>query len=325
MNPAPLISVIIPVYNIADSIADTIESVINQSYDNLQIIIVNDGSTDDSSSICASYTVKDKRITLIDKQNEGLAIARQTGLSLAKGEYIHNLDGGDTIDIDTYSLLVSQLEKNDYPDIILFDFLYREGKKDIVPDPYPKDLKSPEDYLLHIWSTQQYNCVWQYIFKRELANNIVFNKEINVGEDALFTSQILYNATSIYHFEKPLLFYSVNEDSMTHSRYSERSIKSILLYPDLIKEIMEQKPEYERWEKQLLALKLQSYVTLISNGSLDYFPEAARAINAAIRRYPDLKHTGMIKTIIKPVRLFEISPVLSDIMLAYYMFKKKIR
>ena len=91
------------------------------------------------------------------------------------------------------------------------------------------------------------------------------------------------------------------------------------------KGIMERKPDYTRGANQLLDLKIQTYVTRIRNGALDYCPEAARAINAAIRRYPDLKHTGMIKTIIKPVRLFEISPVLSDIMLAYYMFKKKIR
>ena len=95
MSAGPLISVIIPVYNLADSIESTIKSVINQSYRNLQIIIVNDGSSDGSSEICRAFMKTDHRITVIDKVNEGLSFARKTGISLATGEYIHHLDGGD--------------------------------------------------------------------------------------------------------------------------------------------------------------------------------------------------------------------------------------
>lgn len=323
MSAGPLISVIIPVYNLADSIESTIKSVINQSYRNLQVIIVNDGSSDGSSEICRAFMKTDHRITVIDKVNEGLCFARKTGISLATGEYIHHLDGGDTISPDTYSLLWSQLMNNDYPDILLFDFVYFNGKDSEIPDPYPPGLKSPVDYLLHIWTTQQYNCVWQYIHKRKLTDGFIFDKDINIGEDALYTSQLLLKATTIFHLGKPLLRYIVNEDSMSRSVYKEKQAKSILLYPDIIKSIVRKEKGSDIWEKELLTLKLLSYVNLIRNGYLDIFPEAVAVITEGVKRYPELKKIGLIKTIIKPISLYNISPILSDILIAYYRYKKK--
>ena len=89
---SPLVSVIIPVYNAHNSIAKTLQSVINQTYTNLEIVVVNDGSTDESLDIIKTYAVEDPRIVVFDKQNEGLVQARKSGIDIATGKYIQYLD-----------------------------------------------------------------------------------------------------------------------------------------------------------------------------------------------------------------------------------------
>ena len=325
MSNRPLISVIIPVYNMAESITTTLDSVINQTYNNLQIIIINDGSTDTSLDICKRYQENDNRIDIIDKENEGLTMARKSGLSVAKGEYIHHFDGGDMLELECYDKIVNQLVKNNFPDIILFDFYYFDGKISQIPNSYPDTLKSPIDYLLHIWTTQQYNCVWQYVHKKEICLDIVFDSNINLGEDTIYTSQLLYNASSIFHYKEYLIYYVTDDNSMSRSKYNKDQISSVLLFPDIIRDLMSKKPETINWEKELLALKLQSYATLIRNGVIEIPPEASVEIEKGIKKYPDLKDTGLIRTIMKIIRLYRINPILSDILISYYRYKKKIR
>ena len=118
------ISIIIPVYNISSYIYQCLESVINQTYKNIEIIIVDDGSTDFSGVICSSFAKKDKRIKLIRKQNEGLAEARKTGIKSSTGEYIFNLDGDDWISKECIKDFVDSIEEND-TDIVINSF-YKE-------------------------------------------------------------------------------------------------------------------------------------------------------------------------------------------------------
>ena len=100
-----LISVIVPVYNVESYLEKCIDSIIHQTYKNLEIILVDDGSTDNSGKICDVYKEKDSRIKVIHKQNRGLSSARNCGLEIAKGEYIGFVDGDDYIAEDMYALL----------------------------------------------------------------------------------------------------------------------------------------------------------------------------------------------------------------------------
>ena len=108
----PLISVIIPIYNVANYLSASLESVVNQTYTNIEIILVNDGSTDNSVDIIKEFAAKDLRIVVVDKKNEGVVIARKAGLSIAIGEYIHYLDGDDYLDVDAYEILNSHLSED---------------------------------------------------------------------------------------------------------------------------------------------------------------------------------------------------------------------
>ena len=97
MENQALISVIIPVYNVEEYLHECVDSVINQTYKNLQIILVDDGSTDSSGKICDEYAENDKRITVVHQKNGGLSVARNTGLSNAHGDYVYFLDSDDYI------------------------------------------------------------------------------------------------------------------------------------------------------------------------------------------------------------------------------------
>ena len=98
MNEKPLISVVVPVYNVAKYLKKSIESIVNQTYTNLEIILVDDGSKDESGDICEDYSLKDSRIIVIHKPNGGLSDARNAGIKQAKGEYMSFVDADDTID-----------------------------------------------------------------------------------------------------------------------------------------------------------------------------------------------------------------------------------
>ncbi len=325
MYRKPLISVIIPVYNIEKEIYKTLNSVYLQSYNNLQIIIVNDGSTDKSLEICLKYAEKDDRIILIDKRNEGISMARKSGLEVATGEYIHHLDGGDYIDKDMYRTLVEELNKEHFPDVVVFGFYYVSSGKIERSQPYPLHIASSMEILKHIWTTHQYNAVWQYIHKRELSDKITFNQKLNIGEDTWYTTQLIYNTKTLKFFNGCLYYYVVNQYSMTRTVLSDRNVQSVYLVSDLIEKFMSDKPQYHELKKELLALKLQAYATILLGGRLEYIAGFAREFNDAFQEYPQLKYTGVIKRVRKIVILYTKNRFLYHILIKYYRIKGKIR
>lgn len=115
------ISIIIPVYNVEKYLATCLDSVINQTYKNLEILLIDDGSTDSSGLICEQYSKKDTRIKTIHKKNGGLSDARNVGISYASGDYISFIDSDDFIDINTFTIL-NQYIKQYNADIITFNY-----------------------------------------------------------------------------------------------------------------------------------------------------------------------------------------------------------
>ena len=116
----PLISVIVPVYNVGEYLQKCILSICSQSNENLQIILVDDGSTDESFAVCRKFAETDSRIILIRKENGGLVSARKEGMKVASGMYISFVDGDDWIDLDMYERLIKQAAEHSYPDIVAF-------------------------------------------------------------------------------------------------------------------------------------------------------------------------------------------------------------
>lgn len=114
MPTSPLISVIVPVYNVAPYLRHCIDSIINQTYQNIEIVFINDGSTDDSAEILTEYESKDSRIRVIHQKNGGLSNARNNGISNSKGSYITFIDSDDYVSKDYVSYLLDLLRKNNF-------------------------------------------------------------------------------------------------------------------------------------------------------------------------------------------------------------------
>ena len=109
----PLISVIVPIYNVAPYLHECIDSIINQTYKNIEVILVDDGSTDNSGKICDEYAKKDRRMVVIHQENQGVNLARTNGLNIAKGDYIGYVDGDDWIEPEMYEHLLNKILETD--------------------------------------------------------------------------------------------------------------------------------------------------------------------------------------------------------------------
>ena len=120
MDNQALISVIIPVYNVEEYLRECIDSVLNQTFSDFEVILVNDGSTDSSGEICDEYVEKDERVTVIHQKNGGLSVARNIGLSEANGKYVYFLDSDDYISENALATLLN-IAENDSSDIVFFD------------------------------------------------------------------------------------------------------------------------------------------------------------------------------------------------------------
>lgn len=208
-----MVSVIIPVYNVESYLNRCIYSVVNQTYHKLEIIIIDDGSTDRSREICELWTKKDKRIKFIHSENHGVSYARNIGLKMATGEYISFLDADDWIDMDWYEKLVRCLEKS-RADICFGGFIKENGKKSYVPflkqNPciYNRKRAVCEIYSNNVPGIATKYMSWELcdkIFKKSILNGLYFDEKIYVGEDMLLLWQILNRINNVAYL--PLFGY----------------------------------------------------------------------------------------------------------------------
>lgn len=325
MNSKITISVIIPVYNLENEISRTIESVCSQSYKNLQIIVVNDGSNDNSLDICRKYKENDNRITIINKENAGLPMARKSGIEIATGDYIHHLDGGDYIEPHTYETLIAEITQSNYPDMIVFPFNYIYGNRKEVSAQYPRNISTPKEMLAHIWTTQQYNSVWQYIHKKELASEIKFNKSLTLCEDLYYTSQLLMSVKNIKIINDRLLNYVIDDKSMTHMPLTDKNVSSLKLAFELVKIEADRNKDFASMKFEMSALKLQILSTIILGGRLEDMENMVSEFYSEFKIFPELKNTGVIKRVYKLINAYKSNKILYRIILWNYKRKHKIR
>ncbi len=179
----PTVSVIVPIYNTAKYLSDCIKSILNQTFSDIELILVNDGSTDNSIDICRKYSDIDHRIKIKEQCNQGVTIARKQGVKMAQGDYILFVDSDDTIPHDSIDALMSATKDN--VDIVigsLTEFTFGQ-ELDVV------------SYRIRCIMGNIFPGPFGKLFKRELFNDYVFNipKEIVKGEDMLMNVRIAFN------------------------------------------------------------------------------------------------------------------------------------
>jgi glycosyltransferase involved in cell wall biosynthesis len=238
------VSVIIPVFNAEKTLKKSIESVINQTYTNLEIILVDDGSTDSSSKICNEYLESDNRVVVIHQQNSGVSKARNAGIKAASGDYVVFLDSDDEYSVELIKDNIEIIDKNE-ADILIYNFIYYvDGKP--VENGYSlneiffgDDKEFFENELCMIMKNDLMNAPWNKIIRRELitCNDIHFDEQFSIFEDAMFSVEVCKKAKKICINSKPYYYYYLWNQGSLRTKMSLNRF-------DAIKKLYELEREY---------------------------------------------------------------------------------
>ena len=217
-----LISVIVPVYNVKEYLVDCIESIVNQTYRNLEIILVDDGSTDGSSTICDEYGLKDKRIRIIHKVNGGLSSARNAGLDCANGAYISFVDSDDWLEQDFYRILYGAIKAANADIAVCGRYLVSEYGKEKMFCSDEQNIFSRKEALREIFCLGLVDvAAWDKLYRRSVLDGVRFpDGEIN--EDTAVVYKVFNKVKLLVHVGMPLYNYRVRIGSITKSGYSEK-------------------------------------------------------------------------------------------------------
>ncbi|MFV0584148.1 MAG: glycosyltransferase family 2 protein [Parabacteroides gordonii] len=207
------VSIIIPVYNVAPFLDACLSSCINQTFHDIEIIVVNDGSTDDSPRIIQEYAEKDDRVKVITKENQGLVYARKSGLEVAHGEYVFHLDGDDYIEINAIELLYSEVLRSGADYVACNFFSVYEGNKSTSDISNVFYKLSGQELLLSILRYKTWN-IWGKLMKKSLFDNIIYYP-VSIGEDLFFHMQICLKIKKAVCIENHLHNYVLRSGSMT--------------------------------------------------------------------------------------------------------------
>lgn len=251
MNNKPLISVIVPVYKVEKYLDKCITSLVNQTYDNLEIILIDDGSPDNCPKMCDDWKKSDNRINVIHKKNEGLGMARNTGIKNAKGDYIIFVDSDDMIDVDTIENCYKKLKNRRY-DIIYFGYKYIDLEDNIKKEhiPTPTKLEYFNDEVQDIFLPNLINplpnetnfnlnmsscmCLINLDLIKKSKWFFVSERKI-ISEDVYSMILLLKNIKSVCIIPKSYYSYRVNSLSLTHTYREDRFEKVKELYKELNK------------------------------------------------------------------------------------------
>ncbi len=260
----PLISIIVPVYNVEKYLQECLDSVLAQTYKNLEIILIDDGSTDNCPQICDDYAAKDKRIKVIHQKNQGVSAARNAGLKMAKGEYIGFVDSDDYIKPDMYEYLY-QLISKDNADMAMCNMCQTDTfrSSDPIEKDYlfisAKDIFNYSDWMLPV----------NKLYKSSIFYNIRFQEGLSHGEDAYAIFKIIQKISFISLGKEAKYYYRQNNSSACH-KFKPSHLKELQFMAEWIeyakennlkafytRELQRRNSHIARWFMQLINMSVQ--------------------------------------------------------------------
>lgn len=278
-----MISIIVPVYKVEKYLNRCIESIVNQSYKDLEIILIDDGSPDNCPHICDQWAEKDQRIIVIHKENAGPSAARNAGLDIAKGEYFYFVDSDDYIESDLCARVLACFDKNDVS-IVTFDahIVDEEGHLLGSTEDVRDGVISCDEALLLLMRGRINNYAWNKMYKRQVFDNIRFPVG-RLWEDVAISYKLLLESKHIYCTSEKFYYYVQRSDSIIHAM-NGKALKDIFLaryeiyyalkenYPEAAEEafslaILSARRLYDRslWEKVDADVLKQSMQFLADN------------------------------------------------------------
>ncbi len=268
------VSVIIPVYNVAKYLAKCLDSVIGQSLKEIEIICINDGSTDNSLKILEEYKKNDERITIINQKNQGVSVARNNGLKNAKGEYIYMLDSDDFLDVNALKRMYERAYL-DNADMVLIDFYKYINNKNKEKVRYYLTFNDGANALPYT--------AWSYMFRKKLLTDhpdIMFPANAHPIEDTAFSFALSCVAKRFTYIYEPLLYYRQHSEMVMakiKGEKKEQFVESNIICLKYIKEFWKNNKKIRKRNKQkylTLQIGLIDQVKVDTGVSLDkYLPK----------------------------------------------------
>lgn len=232
------VSIVLPVYNASTTIKRLLDSILAQTLHEFEVLMIDDGSTDESGRILDEYSAKDKRFKAFHKQNEGVAMARQLGVDNAKGEYCIHADADDRIDPTMLEELYTEAKAKD-ADVVIADYFVCSKQGETVCKQQPSEL-SPEHVLQDMFDNKLFGSLWHKLVRTDLYKmyNARFFKGINHCEDFLIWVQLLqHQEVKVSYLPKAFYHYVVNDNSITR-HFTRKTYEMRLRFRDKLQELL---------------------------------------------------------------------------------------
>ena len=306
MNENALISIVVPVYGTEQYLPACIDSLLRQSYGNLEIILVDDQSPDGCPEICDAYAQKDRRIKVIHQENKGVSGARNTGLKKAAGEYITFVDSDDELMPDAVKLLLEDLERYDADIVSAYKLpvdqngrargSYGDGKYSVY--------KGDQALLLSLEGERNTNSACAKLFKKSFIDGIFFEEGKNVHEDGFFIFRCYLRKPVLVQHDTVIYLYKTREDSNSRDSFSDKHLAMLFFCEQKKALISELYPQYAAQVNNMEVRTNLQLLDLLCRTTDKQFDELQRSCIKTVRslhRYhmPINKHHKQLELLVR--------------------------
>ena len=281
--PNPKISIIVPVYNLENYIEKTLEQLISQTYKNLEIIVIDDGSTDNSLNICNTLAKNDNRIKVIHTENKGVSSARNTGIMHATGKFISFCDGDDAVESDMYEFLYKNLVA-DNADISICGIKIVHTNKATSTNGKTMIWDNREDYIKDLLKGNVSMSVSAKLFKADICKSVRFSTDLRTYEDKFYNFKTAFKANRITCNITPKYTYCRRIGSSSITDFSDKFFDGIKTADRIITIIEEKYPHLSEHAHKLSSF-LRIYNLMVMRNGLKNFPNEAEEIRKYIKSF----------------------------------------
>ena len=322
------LSIIIPVYNSESYLSRCLESITNQYSNDIEIILIDDGSRDSSGIICDNFSKKYYNITVIHTINQGVSAARNEGINLAKGDWIWFVDSDDTITSDSFFYIrkiISNINKQKIP-FILFGHNVISNNNILYTKKYPKKEMQNSCYIKELLSYKITTAPWGYINNKEIIKNIKYNTKLKIGEDLLYNMQCaleLEERQAIAISDKIIYNYYINPTSVLQSA-STKFKNEYLLLNSVIQEELNYYKVFNRYQNEFHFFQIKNIMQIVIKGKINHKDqEELKDILISSKR----QYSGKLlpQFYIKYIYILNKSHKIASIYLKYIITKDKIK
>ena len=240
-----MISVIVPVYKVEKYLNKCVDSILNQTYKDIEVILVDDGSPDNCGEICEEYAKKDDRVRVIHKKNEGLSTARNTGLIESKGEYIFFVDSDDYININILEKLLEAIENSKADFAMASDICQTESGDMISQNILENNKVYVGDEIIESFVLSLKTSAWNKLFRKDFIGDIKFPDGRIHGEDLVFITKLLTKKTKLVTVSDVGYYYIKHNNTITTSGFSKRSFDEVYCKDTSYDQLVATFPEYK--------------------------------------------------------------------------------